>query len=437
MGSNVKNCIDVIRGYNTIIMNRTVFFISLTFILVAIDCYVWTGLRLALKSFSPGVQRWAGVGYWVFTAATLLAYLLIQLLPPDVFSRTVRTFVIAFVAIPYLSKLLAVLVLLIDDVRRFFQWIISFFNPEVATVSPDTGEKTIPRSEFLASTAVIAGAGLMGTFAFGILSGAHDYRIRRVKVTLKNLPKAFDGMKIAQLSDIHSGSFFNKTAVQGGIEMLMKEKPDIAFFTGDLVNDKAVEVKDYIPIFDKLKAPLGVHSTLGNHDYGDYVHWASPQLKSRNLDDLKKAHALLGWNLMLDENRPIRVDGEEIGLIGIQNWGAGNFAKYGNLDTAMKGTEDYPVKLLLSHDPSHWRAQVLSKYPDIDIAFAGHTHGMQFGVEIGGLKWSPVQYRYKEWAGLYEEDDQFLYVNRGFGYLGYPGRVGILPEITIMELVKG
>ncbi|MCE7042274.1 metallophosphoesterase [Dyadobacter sp. CY312] len=417
-------------------MNRTFFFILLTFILVAIDWYVWQGLKLAIRNFTPVTQRWIGGAYWGFTMLTLIAYVGMQLLPPDYFSRTARTFVFAFIAIPYLSKLLAVFVLLIDDIRRFFQWIISFFFPSVAVPSPETGEPVIPRSEFLAKTAVVAGAGLMGTFAFGIISGAHDYRIRRVRVPLKNLPKAFDGIKIAQLSDIHSGSFFNKTAVKGGVEMLMKEKPDIAFFTGDLVNDRASEVKDYINIFDKVKAPLGVHSVLGNHDYGDYFQWASQDAKISNLADLKRAHQLLGWNLMLDENRAIKVDGEEIGLIGIQNWGAGNFAKYGNLEKAYQGTDNYPVKILLSHDPSHWQAQVLPKYKDIDIAFAGHTHGMQFGVEIGKLRWSPVQYRYKQWAGLYEENEQYLYVNRGFGYLGYPGRVGILPEITMLELVR-
>jgi len=417
-------------------MNRTIFFILLTFVLVAIDWYVWQGLRLATRHFTPATQRWIGGAYWGFTALTLVAYVAMQLLPPDYFGRTTRTFVFAFIAIPYLSKLLAVFILLLDEIRRFFQWVVSFIFPAAATPDPVTGDPVIPRSEFLASTAVIAGAGLMGTFAFGILSGAHDYRIRRVTVPLKNLPRAFHGIKIAQLSDIHSGSFFNKTAVKGGVEMLMKEKPDIAFFTGDLVNDRAMEVKDYINIFDKVKAPLGVHSTLGNHDYGDYYQWASPGAKASNLADLKKAHQLLGWNLMLDENRSIRVDGEEIGLIGIQNWGSGNFAKYGNLEKAYQGTEKFPVKILLSHDPSHWRAQVLPGYKDIDLAFAGHTHGMQFGVEIGKLKWSPVQYRYKEWAGLYEEDEQYLYVNRGFGYLGYPGRVGILPEITIIELVK-
>jgi predicted MPP superfamily phosphohydrolase len=416
-------------------MNRTLFFILLTFVLFTIDWYVWQGLRLATKSLTESAQKWIGVAYWSFTGLTLLAYITMQLLPPDVLGKTTRTFVVAFIAIPYLSKLLAVFILLIDDVRRFFQWIVSFFYPSVAPVSA-TGGVEIPRSEFLAKTAVVAGAGLMGTFTFGILSGAHDYRIRRVKVALKNLPSAFDGIKIAQLSDIHSGSFFNKTAVKGGVEMLMKEKPDLVFFTGDLVNDRAAELKDYIDIFDKVKAPLGVHSTLGNHDYGDYFKWASREAKTKNLADLKKAHELMGWQLMLDEHRSVRVDNEEIGLIGIQNWGGGNFAKYGDLAKAYKGTDKYPVKILLSHDPSHWREQVLPQYQDIDLAFAGHTHGMQFGVEIGQLKWSPAQYRYKEWAGLYREKDQYLYVNRGFGYIGYPGRVGILPEITMLELVK-
>ncbi len=419
-------------------MNRTLIFILLTVVLFGIDWYVWQALRFVIRNFSQPTQKWITLGYWGFTSLTLFAYVMMQFLPADFFNRMTRTFIIAGIAIPYLSKLLVVLFLLIDDARRLLQWIISYFVPSVApAIDPaNPSETKIPRSEFLETTALIAGSALMGTFAFGILSGAHDYRIRRVKVALKNLPKAFHGMKIAQLSDIHSGSFFNKTAVKGGVEMLMKEKPDIAFFTGDLVNDRALEVKDYINIFDKVKAPLGVHSTLGNHDYGDYFQWGSQQEKNQNLADLKKAHHLLGWNLMLDENRAIRVDNEEIGLIGIQNWGAGNFAKYGNLEKAYQGTDQYPVKILLSHDPSHWRAQVLPKYNDIDLAFAGHTHGMQFGVELAGIKWSPVQYRYKEWGGLYKENDQYLYVNRGFGYLGYPGRVGILPEITIIELVS-
>jgi predicted phosphodiesterase len=305
-------------------MPRPIFFLLLTFILLAIDFYVWQGLRFAIRNLLPITQRWIGGIYWGFTIITLLAYVAMQLLPADYFKSTTRTFVVAFIAIPYLSKLLAVFILLIDDVRRFLQWITSYFFPSAATISPETGEPTIPRSQFLATTAVVAGTGLMGTFAFGIVSGAHDYRVRRVQVPLKNLPRAFHGMKIAQLSDIHSGSFFNKTAVKGGVEMLLKEKPDIAFFTGDLVNDRALEVRDYISIFEKVKAPLGVHSVLGNHDYGDYFQWPDLTAKTNNLADLHKAHKLLGWNLMLDEHKAIRVDGEEIGLLGIQNWGAGN-----------------------------------------------------------------------------------------------------------------
>jgi predicted MPP superfamily phosphohydrolase len=419
-------------------MNRTIFFLILSFVLIFIDWYVWQGIRIMIRNLTPSTQRWIGVGYWGFTIVTLIAYFGMQVLPPDLFSKATRTFILAFIAIPYLCKLLTVILLFVDDMRRLGTWVVGLTRsntPETHELAP-LDEVKIPRSAFLATTAVAAGATLMGTFAFGIISGAHDYRIRRVRVPLKNLPRAFHGIKIAQLSDIHSGSFFNKTAVKGGVEMLMNEKPDLVFFTGDLVNDRAVELNDYINIFNKVKAPLGVHSVLGNHDYGDYYDWSSPAAKVQNLKDLKQGHTQMGWNLMINENKPIRVDNEEIGLIGIENWGAGNFAKYGKMKEAYQGSEDYPVKLLLSHDPSHWREQVLPDYGQIDIAFAGHTHGMQFGVELGSFKWSPAQYRYQDWAGLYQEGEQFLYVNRGYGYIGYPGRVGILPEITIMELVK-
>lgn len=418
-------------------MNRSLFFILFTFVLFAVDWYIWQALRLVIRSTSLPLQRTIAIAYWSFTSVTLLAYVMMQIAPPDTFNRVTRSIIFAGIAIPYLAKIFAALFLLADDLRRGVQWLVAQVIPSAAapvTGNPDVPR--IPRSEFMAKTALVAGGSLLGTFAYGIISGAHDYRVRRVRIALKNLPKEFDGIRIAQLSDIHSGSFFNKTAVKGGVEMLMREKPDLAFFTGDLVNDKAEEVKDYLGIFDKVKAPLGVYSTLGNHDYGDYVQWSSPEAKKRNLEDLKKAHALMGWRLMMDENIGIKVDGAEIGLLGIQNWGGGGFVKHGILSKAHQGTQDFPVKLLLSHDPSHWDAQVLKDYKDIDIAFAGHTHGMQFGVEIGGFKWSPSQYRYKQWAGLYQEGDQYLYVNRGYGYLGYPGRVGILPEIAIIELVK-
>jgi predicted MPP superfamily phosphohydrolase len=235
---------------------------------------------------------------------------------------------------------------------------------------------------------------------------------------------------------VHSGSFYNKKAVLGGIEMLLGQKPDMVFFTGDLVNGRANEMRDYQDIFAKVKAPLGVYSTLGNHDYGMYEKWPNEMARVKNIEDVKKVHALMGWDLLMNENRRIKVDGAEIGVLGIENWGTGRFPKFGKMEEAVKNTDDLPVKLLLSHDPSHWRAEVLQKYPQIDASFAGHTHGAQFGVESEYVKWSPVQYIYNEWDGLYQQVKQKLYVNVGYGFLGYPGRVGILPEITIFELRK-
>jgi predicted MPP superfamily phosphohydrolase len=269
---------------------------------------------------------------------------------------------------------------------------------------------------------------------YGIISGAHDYRVRRQVVKLPNLPKAFDGIRIAQLSDIHSGSFFNKRAVRGGVEMVLAEKPDLIFFTGDLVNNEAAEVKDYIDVFNKLRAPLGVYSVTGNHDYGDYHRWPSVAAKRKNFSDLIEAHRLLGFNLLMNQNDTIELAGDKLAILGIENWGGRGFAKYGKLDIAHKGSSEAAVKVLLSHDPSHWDAQVRPQYPDIDLMLAGHTHGFQFGVELGNFKWSPSQYAYKQWAGLYQEGSQHLYVNRGFGYIGYPGRIGMPPEITILEL---
>jgi len=308
--------------------------------------------------------------------------------------------------------------------------------PAEAKESGIPGEP-ISRAAFLTKAGLIAAAVPLSSLSWGIISGAYDYQIKRVRLVLPNLPKAFDGIRLGQISDIHSGSFYNKTAVKGGVDMLLAEKPDFIFFTGDLVNNLTNEVKDYQDIFSKVKAPLGVYSTLGNHDYGDYYfgHGASAA-KARNLQDMIVTHKHMGYDLLMNENRRLKVDGEEIGILGIENWGVGRFPKYGKMELAVKDTDNLPVKLLLSHDPSHWRAEVLEKYPDIDAMFSGHTHGMQFGVRLKAFQWSPIQYIYKEWAGLYREKQQQLYVNVGYGFLGYPGRVGILPEITIFELKR-
>jgi predicted MPP superfamily phosphohydrolase len=282
---------------------------------------------------------------------------------------------------------------------------------------------------------LITGAVPLAAIGVGIASGAYDYRVRYQTLNLPNLPKALDGITIGQISDVHSGSFYNKKAVIGGIEMLLGQKPDVIFFTGDLVNKRSDEMYGYQDIFSKVKAPLGVYSTLGNHDYGDYADWPSAAAKQKNLADLITTHKNMGWDLLMNENRRLKINGEEIGILGIENWGElSRFPKYGRMDEAIKNTDDLPVKLLLSHDPSHWRAQVLPKYPQIDVMFSGHTHGMQFGVRAEHFQWSPVQYIYKEWSGLYQQDKQQLYVNVGYGFLGFPGRIGILPEITIFTL---
>lgn len=399
-------------------------------ILFGLDYYVYQGAMFAAKDLSDTSRSVIKYSFWGLTSFTFAVILFYNLADPYYLKGSTRSLIFTGIFINYFSKLFVAIILFSGDIVRLGKWVVSLFqNP-----TPSGEGNAIPRSEFLAKTALVAGTLPLVAMSWGIISGAHDYRIRRKIVYLPNLPKEFDGITIGQVSDIHSGSFFNKTAVKGGIEMFMREKPDIIFFTGDLVNNESNEVEEYINIFDKLRAPYGVYSVTGNHDYGDYKNWDSAKAKIQNFKDLKEAHRLMNYDLLMNENRFIEIGGEKIAILGNENWGAGRFAKYGDLDKAYKGSEEAAVKLLLSHDPSHWDAQVRPKYSDIDMMFAGHTHGFQFGVEIGDFQWSPSQYAYKQWAGLYTEGNQHLYVNRGFGYLGYPGRVGMPPELTFITL---
>jgi predicted MPP superfamily phosphohydrolase len=279
------------------------------------------------------------------------------------------------------------------------------------------------------------GSGLFGTLLWGF-GNKYRYKLQELSLSFRDLPEAFKGLRIIHISDIHSGSFTDKRAVEKGIDLILEKKPDLILFTGDLVNDRAEEMTDFKDVFARLKAPMGVYSTLGNHDYGDYAKWPSAEAKKENLEQLKKIHAEMGWRLLMNEHVVMEKNDQRIALLGIENWSAkSNFPKYGSLPAAYQGSEQIPFKILMSHDPSHWDAEV-RQYKDIHLTLSGHTHGMQFGVEIPMFKWSPVQYVYKQWAGLYEEGHQKLYVNRGFGFIGYPGRVGILPEITLIELTN-
>ncbi len=406
----------------------------LLIILTLIDVYVYQAVLTVSKHWSGVTAKVIRYGFWTFTALTFAVIFWYAYSDPYRNGALMRNLVFTGIFMIYFSKLFGVLIMLVDDIQRGVRWVSGFFQPEKPGM-PSTGN-AIPRSEFLAKAAVITAAIPFAAMTYGIVSGAHDYRIRRRTVYLQNLPRSFDGIRIGQLSDIHSGSFFSKTAVKGGVEMFLKEKPNLIFFTGDLVNNTSDEVKEYIDIFSKLRAPMGVYSVTGNHDYGDYAAWPNAEVKQRNFQDLMEAHRIMGFDLLMNENRILEQGGDKLAILGIENWGAGRFAKYGKLDEAYAGSEEASIKLLLSHDPSHWDAQVRPKYPDIDVAFAGHTLGFQFGVEIGNFKWSPSQYVYKQWADLYQEGNQYLYVNRGFGYIGYPGRVGIPPELTIIELKR-
>ncbi|WP_315817393.1 metallophosphoesterase [Paraflavitalea speifideaquila] len=371
--------------------------------------------------------------YWILSVAAIAMIMMLPYSNPAAWPKWIRTYVFAIVIGLFMSKLLASLFIAVDDIRRAGTWVVQRFSGK-SLGAGEEGAGGITRSAFLSWLSLAVGGGLFGTLLYGF-NNKYRYQVNKLRLSFANLPAAFKGLKIVHISDIHSGSFTDRQAVEKGIEKIMEQKPDLILFTGDLVNDRATEMEEYKYVFNKLKAPLGVYSTLGNHDYGDYVHWENESVKAANLENLKSVHSDMGWRLLMNEHVVLEKEGQQIALLGIENWSArGNFPKYGKMQEAHPGTEQYAFKILMSHDPSHWEAEVLDKYKDVDLMLAGHTHGMQFGLEIPGFKWSPVQYMYKQWAGLYEAEKQKLYVNRGFGFIGYPGRVGIMPEITVLEL---
>jgi predicted MPP superfamily phosphohydrolase len=443
-------------GFGSRVLNLTVFMRNSPFwwiligFMVLLDFYVFQALKVIVHPASPKTRTIIFSSYWALSVIAILALLILPYLHFQHQSKFFRTTIFAVIIGLFFAKVIASIFFLVDDIRRGVQWIagkLFFSNTEGETLQE--GEK-ISRSVFLSWAGMLVGGGLFGSLLYGF-GNKYRYHLNRLPLSFAGLPAGFRGMKIVQISDIHSGSFTNKAAVTKGVEMIMKEKPDLILFTGDLVNNTADEMVNYMDVFNKLSAPLGVYSTLGNHDYGDYVHWPDEEetrirekesghrlftpMQQANLDRLKQVHADLGWRLLMDEHVVLEKNGDQIALIGVQNWSAkARFPKYGSLPKAYGGAESYPFKILMSHDPSHWDAEVRNSYKDIDLTLSGHTHGMQFGIEIPGFKWSPVQYVYRQWAGLYEEGTQKLYVNRGYGFIGYPGRVGILPEITVFEL---
>lgn len=408
-----------------------IFFLS---VMLSLDFYFFQAVKNVSQNLSPKAKTIVYGIYWSITILAVIGFLLFVYTEQSYFGRKVRTYLFSIIIGLFLAKMVAVVFFLVDDLRRGIQYVagkLFFSNTDVDSID-DNG---ISRSVFLSWLGIAAGTTLFGSLLYGF-SNQYKYHINRVKLAFDNLPASFKGMRIVHISDVHSGSFMDKKAVQHGVDMIMKEGADLILFTGDLVNDKATEMEDYMDVFNQLKAPMGVYSTLGNHDYGDYVQWPIKGIsKEQNLVNLKKVHADLGWRLLMNEHVALEKNGETIALLGIENWSnKARFPKHGRMDLAHSGTEKYPFKILMSHDPSHWDAQVKTTYSDVDLMLSGHTHGMQFGIDLPGFKWSPVQYVYKQWGGLYEDAKQKLYVNRGFGFIGYPGRVGVLPEITVIEL---
>ena len=293
------------------------------------------------------------------------------------------------------------------------------------------------RRKFISQIALGLAAIPFTALLIGMVRGKYNYKVLKYTLTFDDLPDAFDGLTLAQISDIHSGSFDNPEKVAYGVDLVNQQNPDLILFTGDIVNNKTTELYPYQSIFSKLSAPMGVYSILGNHDYGDYVDWESEAAKRQNMEDLKRVQKEMGFHLLLNESVSLEKEGEKISLVGVENWGKGRFKKAGDLEKAVADVAPEDFKILLSHDPSHWEAQVLSHPFPFHLTLSGHTHGMQFGIDIPGvIKWSPAKWRYKQWAGIYNQGQQYLNVNRGFGYLAYPGRVGIWPEISLITLKK-
>ncbi|MCT8339140.1 metallophosphoesterase [Flavobacteriaceae bacterium TK19130] len=402
-------------------MVRWIIFIA---IYIVVDIYAYQAFRTLSKS------NWLLSAY-ILVSLFLLGSLIYQLEFNDS-TRTMtpaRMYVFGFFLAIFVPKLLVVLVMALEDIIRLFVGLFSKFGGNEASFYMPS------RRTFVSTIALTLAAIPFASLLYGMYRGKYNYQVLKYALEFDDLPEAFDGYTLTQISDIHSGSFDNEEKVKYAVNLVNEQQSDMILFTGDLVNNLASEMDNWQSVFSELNANDGIYSVLGNHDYGDYIEWSSREAQAENLDRLKNMQRDMGWELLLNEHRTISKNGETIKLIGVENWGAGGFKKAGDLEKACEGVEEKDFKILMSHDPSHWQAQVKEHPKNIQLTLSGHTHGMQFGIEIPGLiKWSPVKYRYENWAGLYEELGRFIHVNRGFGYLGYPGRVGMWPEITVLTL---
>lgn len=400
-------------------------------LLVLIDLYAYKGVNTALANHSLTLRRIIRLLYWFVSVGILAIMVWTVLGMQGAQVRRDHSYVFSLVALFllfFLPKLVIVVFHGLDDVLHAGRWLWAKLLPGAST----TPGETIDRANFLSQLGLIAAAVPFAGVLYGVTKGRRRFNVAHVPIRSAKLPAAFEGLRVVQISDMHLGSYGDDLSiVQNGVDLINEEAPDLILFTGDMVNDYADEAERFVPVLAGLKARIGKFSILGNHDYSDYVKWADAKEKAANLEKLKGFHKGMGFELLLDEHRTFERDGERIGLLGVQNWGR-RFQQYGDLARTMRGSEQLPYRILMSHDPTHWEEQVLGT--GIDLTLSGHTHGAQLGVKLGNTTYSPAQWVYKHWAGLYAEGAQQLYVNRGFGFIGFPGRVGMPPEITVMEL---
>jgi len=403
-------------------------------ILIAIDMYAWKGISTALGGVSPGMRRWVRAIYWAISIGMIALLTWVSISIQDLRATRNYAFLFSLAALLMLfllPKLVVVIFHLLEDGLEALRWLWTRLTP---VGGADAVGEPMTRMRFLSRTGLALAAIPFSAVLYGVTKGRRDFQVRRETLRSARLPAAFDGLRIVQISDMHLGSFPLSTDIVGnGVDLINSEEPDLILFTGDMVNDFSEEADPWIERLAQMRARIGKFSVLGNHDYSDYASWPDAASKRANLERIKGHHAAMGFRLLLDEHAPVERNGEHISLIGVQNWGL-RFQQYGDLRKAVEGTDPSRYRILLSHDPTHWEAQVQQE--GIDLTLSGHTHGAQFGIRINGRTYSPAQWVYKQWAGLYAEGHMHLYVNRGFGFIGFPGRVGMPPEITVLELRK-
>ena len=410
-------------------------------LILLLDLYLWFSLLKKVKSWKKAVRYiFTGI-YWVPFILVVTMGIASMFMNIYLWKPYIATYMGGLVFILYSAKLFTIFFFLMADLINIGGHAIRFAWHKTKKRACPEKKTNISRARFLKNLGLLGGGMVMSGLVIGAVRWAYDFKVRREYLRYPMLPRELEGVKIIQISDLHLGSWANKRALQDAIDVINEEEADFILFTGDLVNFITKEAYRYKGILRQLKARFGVFAVLGNHDYGDYVKWATLSEKEQNLRDLEVFYKEIGWHLLRNENKMAKVNNIPVAIIGVENWSSyDRFPRFGDVNKALKGSDAALFRILLSHDPTHWDKVISQKHPNINITLSGHTHGFQFGVELKNFRWSPAQYMYKRWAGLYEnpatDNPQYLYVNRGLGMIGYPGRIGILPEITVMELSR-